>query len=121
MGKDSPASMTEPCLPSAPPVAFSCGECAGDASMTIANPFISFRLIPTPGRKTSTWQVVSKSHGDLLGTISWYAGWRQYVFEAEPGCVFSDGCLASVVAFLAEQKMARKRVGAQAALPLGAL
>lgn len=56
------------------------------------------------GEKPRTWIVLNKRHGDVLGTISFYPAWRQFVFEAEPGCVFSSGCMRDVAAFCDEQR-----------------
>lgn len=40
--------------------------------------------------------VLSRKREMTLGVISWYAPWRQYVFEAAPGTVWSNGCLCEV-------------------------
>ncbi len=58
---------------------------------------IAFEQFPSPTGKTSIYKVVSKVNGTLLGTISWYGRWRQYVFEAEPNMVWSYGCLNDVM------------------------
>ena len=58
--------------------------------------------------RTNRWTVDAARSGDLLGQVEWYAPWRQYVFEPEPGCVFNVGCLDDISAFLAEQNQARR-------------
>jgi len=37
-----------------------------------------------------------------MGTISWYAGWKQYVFQPHAGTDWSADCLANIIAFLGE-------------------
>lgn len=58
--------------------------------------------------KTEVWRVTSMSSGDLLGGVSWYGPWRQYVFEPEGGCVFNNGCLNDVSGFLAEMNASHR-------------
>jgi len=48
------------------------------------------------GRKTRRLNLVNRNSGDIIGTVSWYASWRQYCFFPEPNTVWSDGCLADV-------------------------
>jgi len=57
--------------------------------------------------KTKVWAVLTKQ-GDTIGTISWYAPWRQYCFEPEPDTVWAASCLRDVEAFIKEQMEARK-------------
>jgi hypothetical protein len=40
--------------------------------------------------------------GGLLGWIQYYPEWQEWVFEAEPECVFSHDCLADIEAKLKE-------------------
>ena len=51
---------------------------------------------PSASGKTMTRSVRSKSGGDLLGLISWYGPWRQYVFQPQPQTVFSHDCMLSI-------------------------
>lgn len=51
---------------------------------------------PDDKKKTKTIEVLSRRHGDLLGTLKWYGPWRQYVFFPEPGSLYSSGCLADI-------------------------
>jgi hypothetical protein len=73
--------------------------------------FIKFEKSPSASGKTSIYRVLSKSSGALLGTIHWWCKWRQYVFEAEPTVVWSDGCLQDVVqAVRTANEEQRKRI-----------
>ena len=47
------------------------------------------------GRKTQVWRVLQASNGSRLGTIKWFAQWRQYCFWPEPA-IFNPGCLESI-------------------------
>ena len=78
-------------------------------SERIVREYIYFVRVPFNG-KTSKWGVVNKRYGDVLGGILWYSGWRQYVFEAVDGCVFSRGCLDDIGAFIGELMAARQGV-----------
>jgi hypothetical protein len=46
----------------------------------------------------------------LLGTISWYSSWRQYVFEPYIGNVWSHDCLLELSQFIKSLMDKRKRV-----------
>lgn len=69
--------------------------------------YITFVRMPHEG-KTTKWGVVNRRHGDVLGGILWYGEWRQYVFEAVDGCVFSVGCLRDIAAFICDLTAERK-------------
>ena len=45
------------------------------------------------------WDILDKS-GRSLGTVDYYARWRQYVFTAEEGAVLSHDCMAALGAFV---------------------
>jgi hypothetical protein len=49
--------------------------------------------------KTQVYNVTNNRSGDLLGRISWYGPWRQYVFMPEPS-LYSHGCLEDLADFL---------------------
>lgn len=55
------------------------------------------------GRKTRVWYVLSKSSGDVLGTVSWWAHWRQYTFHPKELCVFNPTCLREIAEFVETQ------------------
>ena len=50
--------------------------------------------------KTQIWHIVNNTSGFLLGIISWYGAWRQYVFSPEEGSTFNDDCLETIQTFL---------------------
>lgn len=68
--------------------------------------WIDFMLIESKP-KTNVWAILTKD-GDQIGRVSWYAPWRQYCFEAEPGTVWARSCLQDVAGFIEEQMEARK-------------
>lgn len=70
--------------------------------------WIEFR--PGPSKpKTLTWDVVSKSAGDILGRIAWFGRWRRYSFYPEPGTVFDEVCLRDIATFCEEQTAAHRQ------------
>lgn len=54
-----------------------------------------------PGRKTSTWTVVSKDGSFVLGQISWFGRWRCFSFYPSPNTVFEERCLRDIATFCA--------------------
>ncbi len=64
------------------------------------------RMFPSE-RKTKVWRVQNKTHGDNLGEVKWYGGWRRYCFFPLDA-VFSGGCLRDVAVFCDEQTAAHK-------------
>jgi len=49
------------------------------------------------------YRIVSNGHDrDTLGNIYWYPAWKCWVFETEPGSIWSEDCLANIIAFLGE-------------------
>lgn len=50
--------------------------------------------------KTVVFDVVSKSDGDRLGQIKWYAHWRQYVYFPDSQTIYSKGCMADINSFI---------------------
>lgn len=61
--------------------------------------YIEYRLTGTKP-KTNVYTIFSKSLGDRLGEIKWYAPWRQYCFFPDEGTVWSKGCLNEVNVFI---------------------
>jgi len=55
------------------------------------------------------WQILSRSKGVFLGSISHYAAWRQWVFSPDTfgDLVFSTSCLREIAGFLTELKAGR--------------
>ena len=69
--------------------------------------------------KTEVYDVRGKRRADLyenkgyvLGHIKWYSPWRQYCFYPSPSCVFNNGCLGDISAFIKGLMEERKRVKA---------
>lgn len=58
--------------------------------------------------KTKRWDIRSKSFDDMLGSIFWYGNWRQYIFNPEPGTIYSAGCLDDIRSFIANEMETRK-------------
>ena len=53
--------------------------------------------------------VFSARRGDLLGVLSWYGRWHQYVLEPNPDAIWSAGCLDEVRATLDHLNASRRR------------
>jgi len=62
----------------------------------------------SPSGKTRRWSVFSKTSGSRLGSIRWFARWRQYTFDPAPGTTFNTGCLRDIGDFM-ESHMAKRR------------
>lgn len=60
--------------------------------------------------KTDVYEVSSKSDDSVLGTIKWYAPWRQYCFFPTEDKVFSRGCLNQVNEFIDKLMKERENV-----------
>ena len=59
--------------------------------------------------KTSVWSCLNKSSGTELGTVGWYAPWRQYCFFNRVQAVYSAGCLNDIADFIKSAMEERKR------------
>ena len=57
--------------------------------------------------KTDVFTVFSRSSLEELGTIKWYAPWRQYCFFPESGTVFNVSCLNDVNHFIEQLRQQR--------------
>jgi hypothetical protein len=66
-------------------------------------------VTPYDGRKTTVWNCRNKKSTDLLGKISWYGPWRQYVYFTIPDVVLSAGCLTDIRNFIANLMHERRR------------
>jgi len=60
--------------------------------------YIEFVLIEQKP-KTLVYAILNIKSGDKIGTVKWYANWRQYVFFPVDQCIFSIGCLADIIDF----------------------
>jgi len=58
--------------------------------------------------KTNVYEVRNKKIFDVIGIISWYSYWRQYIFEMEMCCVFNHTCLKEISEFLEELNINHK-------------
>lgn len=70
--------------------------------------YLVLEQVPDDKKKTMMIDVLSRRHGDKLGTIKWYGPWRQYVFTPEPGTLYSAGCLADIETSIVELMNDRK-------------
>jgi hypothetical protein len=75
----------------------------------LARPYVRFELSDQQKPKTHVWNVLSRSSDDLLGTIKWYAPWRQYVFFPEAETLYSSGCLAYIQKFVRSANSRQKQ------------
>lgn len=57
--------------------------------------------------KTKRWLIRNRD-GELLGSISWHAPWRQYVLYVVGLPLFAAGCLHDLSEFIARQNAAQK-------------
>lgn len=60
----------------------------------------------SPMKESDEWPagsvaVLSARQGTVLGVLSYYAPWREWVLEAAPDVVWSDGCLGEVTGKIA--------------------
>ena len=60
--------------------------------------------------KTRVYDVFSESSDKLIGTIKWYAPWRQYCNFIEGSTVWSRGCNRDINTFIQELMDDRKRM-----------
>ena len=81
--------------------------------------YLSFKRGPdSDSGLTQTWFIYSKNHGDILGKVSWYSAWRQYVFSTRNDPIFNKGCLNDIATFL--EDLAHERNMKRAAINLAA-
>ena len=62
-----------------------------------------------PKRTTSLFHVKAIKDDELLGFVSWQAGWRQYVFHPIENTYYSSGCLSQIASFISNAMQKRKR------------
>jgi hypothetical protein len=48
------------------------------------------------GKRTKVISVLNRNGGYILGTIKWWAPWRQYTFWPEPCMIFNRNCLNEI-------------------------
>jgi hypothetical protein len=55
----------------------------------------------SPSGKTQMWAVMNSSGDSWIGSVSWFAPWRKYVFVSSVlNCVFDEKCLADIAKFV---------------------
>lgn len=57
----------------------------------------------------SGWEVKNNRTNHLLGEITFYAEWDDYVFQASPKTIFNDECLNDIIQFINQLKSQGKR------------
>ncbi len=63
--------------------------------------YLRFEVQPRPAnRKTDIYSCRNKRHGEELGTVQWFAGWRQYCYFPTCPADYSAGCLRDIAEFL---------------------
>jgi hypothetical protein len=60
-------------------------------------------------KEKRTIVVRSASRGDVLGVLSYHAPWREWVLDAAPDVIWSQGCLMDVASKLADLNIAASR------------
>jgi hypothetical protein len=51
-------------------------------------------------RKTKVFAVINKDTGKVIGTVSWYAPFRQYSYFPADNTVYERTCLRDIVEFI---------------------
>jgi len=74
--------------------------------------YITFEEVKKAGDtgKTKRWLVIALSNRACLGAIKWHGAWRQYCFFPCEETLWSNGCLADVMAFIEAHKNDRRSV-----------
>ncbi len=65
-------------------------------------------VLPERLHKTFTWICRNKKSDEELGTVRWYAPWRQYCFFNRVQAVYSAGCLDDISNFIKKSMEERK-------------
>ena len=50
------------------------------------------------------WLCLNNKSNDLLGTVTYYTQWQQYVIQFERECIFNNQCLLDIADFLKQLK-----------------
>ncbi len=76
----------------------------------VLNRWLTFvDVTPVRNPRTRRWDILRADNGALLGWVSWYSRWRQYVFAPVTDAIFSDGCLQEIVTFVRMTNDAHRR------------
>jgi hypothetical protein len=70
--------------------------------------YIKFDLV-LQKEKTLVYDVRNIKSQIILGTISWYSHWRQYIFSPWKEVIFSEGCLKDIADFIKQLMDERKK------------
>lgn len=46
------------------------------------------------------YEIKNNKTSTVIGIIFYYKGWKQYVFNAKPSCVFNVGCMKDIIDFI---------------------
>lgn len=46
------------------------------------------------------YKITNNKSKDILGRLSYYPTWKQYVFESEYGAIFNNSCLRDILDFM---------------------
>ena len=78
----------------------------------VESKYLKFVLAPKQPKsgKTFVYHIQSLVHGDVLGEIKWYGGWRQYAFLPYPLTVWNPECLGDVSNVI-DLLMEERRIG----------
>lgn len=66
----------------------------------ILTKFLRFRQTqkPSESRKTYTYQVENSAKEDIIGWISWFPGWRRYVFcNSNQHVILDKVCMQQII------------------------
>ena len=66
--------------------------------ITIQQPILDH--IPEVFEGKPVYRIYNNKSNGLLGILSYYKPWKQYVFSSQPECVFNNSCLRDVLDFL---------------------
>jgi hypothetical protein len=47
--------------------------------------------------------IFNNNSSDMIGLLIYYGGWKQYVFEATPDCIFSVSCLLDIIDYIEKE------------------
>lgn len=70
--------------------------------------FLTFQ-VERVGPKTNVYSVINGDGVDL-GTVSWWAHWRRYVFYPGPHTMWDAECLREIAKFCTEETEIRKKI-----------
>jgi len=66
--------------------------------------YLMFRELEFKGKTKKFAVVPRKNQDDIIATILWSGGWRQYVLEIDERTHWSSGCLKQIYDFIDKLK-----------------